>query len=109
RLDRDDLVYRCARRARVICFWSEFCPLLLGFPQNVGVVCDDCDRASGYLVLVPDYSPLFRPFFFLMIRRPPRSTLFPYTTLFRSEGVSCDALTTAQLLEGCKNSPPKRR
>src|SRR3712207_8117598 len=30
-------------------------------------------------------------FFFLMIRRPPRSTLFPYTTLFRSgdvEGVS---------------------
>src|SRR2546430_8659550 len=28
------------------------------------------------------YSFLF--FFFLMIRRPPRSTLFPYTTLFRS-------------------------
>src|SRR5256886_4254584 len=25
-------------------------------------------------------------FFFLMIRRPPRSTLFPYTTLFRSMG-----------------------
>src|SRR5450755_4990511 len=36
-------------------------------------------------------TPLFTPFyfsfllFFLMIRRPPRSTLFPYTTLFRSE------------------------
>src|SRR2546422_5382990 len=30
-------------------------------------------------------SILFSPFFFfLMIRRPPRSTLFPYTTLFRS-------------------------
>src|SRR2546430_8966733 len=27
---------------------------------------------------------LILPFFFLMIRRPPRSTLFPYTTLFRS-------------------------
>src|SRR5262249_62065843 len=27
-------------------------------------------------------------FFFLMIRRPPRSTLFPYTTLFRSCGQS---------------------
>src|SRR4030066_1188254 len=27
-------------------------------------------------------------FFFLMIRRPPRSTLFPYTTLFRSHRVS---------------------
>src|SRR2546427_2172285 len=26
-------------------------------------------------------------FFFLMIRRPPRSTLFPYTTLFRSKGL----------------------
>src|SRR5258708_38685970 len=26
-------------------------------------------------------------FFFLMIRRPPRSTLFPYTTLFRSSTV----------------------
>src|SRR2546430_10156456 len=29
-------------------------------------------------------SPRFIFFFFLMIRRPPRSTLFPYTTLFRS-------------------------
>src|SRR6266487_2390531 len=28
---------------------------------------------------------LFCLFFFLMIRRPPRSTLFPYTTLFRSD------------------------
>src|SRR3712207_7615391 len=28
----------------------------------------------------------FYIFFFLMIRRPPRSTLFPYTTLFRSVG-----------------------
>src|SRR3712207_9050593 len=27
---------------------------------------------------------MFSFFFFLMIRRPPRSTLFPYTTLFRS-------------------------
>src|SRR2546425_849992 len=27
---------------------------------------------------------LVKVFFFLMIRRPPRSTLFPYTTLFRS-------------------------
>src|SRR2546425_7974975 len=38
-------------------------------------------------------------FFFLMIRRPPRSTLFPYTTLFRSlervmgeRGIPVDAL-----------------
>src|SRR2546429_4474210 len=31
-------------------------------------------------------------FFFLMIRRPPRSTLFPYTTLFRSSPVDGDEL-----------------
>src|SRR3989475_8563455 len=30
------------------------------------------------------YHPRFLLFFFLMIRPPPRSTLFPYTTLFRS-------------------------
>src|SRR3989442_2162527 len=30
------------------------------------------------------YGTRFCLFFFLMIRRPPRSTLFPYTTLFRS-------------------------
>src|SRR5215211_8692424 len=37
------------------------------------------DSCSGSLPLP---CPSF--FFFLMIRRPPRSTLFPYTTLFRS-------------------------
>src|SRR3712207_9227951 len=31
-------------------------------------------------------------FFFLMIRRPPRSTLFPYTTLFRSDVVAARAV-----------------
>src|SRR5688572_32452355 len=34
------------------------------------------------LVVCGDF--LYFCFFFLMIRRPPRSTLFPYTTLFRS-------------------------
>src|SRR5216684_2861866 len=35
-------------------------------------------------------SQSFVCFFFLMIRRPPRSTLFPYTTLFRSFGDRID-------------------
>src|SRR2546422_10810148 len=35
-------------------------------------------------------------FFFLMIRRPPRSTLFPYTTLFRSRRVARAALGNAE-------------
>src|SRR5256885_14304736 len=41
-------------------------------------------------------------FFFLMIRRPPRSTLFPYTTLFRSDGFSAVALHGA-LSQGLRN------
>src|SRR5439155_19762820 len=34
-----------------------------------------------FIMLITNLTPYF---FFLMIRRPPRSTLFPYTTLFRS-------------------------
>src|SRR5438034_11665199 len=41
------------------------------------------------------HSSLLLFFFFSMLRRPPRSTLFPYTTLFRSgiasEHASCEA------------------
>src|SRR3712207_7808887 len=36
-------------------------------------------------------------FFFLMIRRPPRSTLFPYTTLFRSPAADPCQLSVAAL------------
>src|SRR2546422_7763574 len=44
-------------------------------------------------------------FFFLMIRRPPRSTLFPYTTLFRSRGdPSARTIPSGQI-----NRPPERR
>src|SRR2546425_11106654 len=37
-----------------------------------------------FIVLEPPVHSSSFSFFFLMIRRPPRSTLFPYTTLFRS-------------------------
>src|SRR5574338_760207 len=48
-------------------------------------------------------------FFFLMIRRPPRSTLFPYTTLFRSDFVilradAVGAVTREHLPGGCRRS-----
>src|SRR5258707_5692378 len=43
---------------------------------------------------------VFSFFFFLMIRRPPRSTLFPYTTLFRSRAVYRDRLAL-----DCKGLP----
>src|SRR5438067_13740265 len=39
-------------------------------------------------------------FFFLMIRRPPRSTLFPYTTLFRSKGSFAFKTARAMLANG---------
>src|SRR3712207_9240080 len=42
----------------------------------------------------------FDRFFFLMIRRPPRSTLFPYTTLFRSARPCLRALRAARCLPG---------
>src|SRR2546430_14867584 len=38
----------------------------------------------SYLLFHSTYNSTNILFFFLMIRRPPRSTLFPYTTLFRS-------------------------
>src|SRR5438045_7093840 len=40
-----------------------------------------------FRVLTTIHNALFSPlFFFMRMRRPPRSTLFPYTTLFRSGG-----------------------
>src|SRR6266849_7185549 len=42
-------------------------------------------------------------FFFLMIRRPPRSTLFPYTTLFRSMGRAWRCAVN------CSSAPALRR
>src|SRR5204863_7949347 len=56
-------------------------------------------------------------FFFLMIRRPPRSTLFPYTTLFRSRPysvafarsiASSSVMTSPTTAIGTKSSSEKR-
>src|SRR5690349_22405160 len=43
-------------------------------------------------------------FFFLMIRRPPRSTLFPYTTLFRSAPCGSPSWSTAGTAS-CRSAP----
>src|SRR6185503_20552344 len=45
--------------------------------------------------------------FFLMIRRPPRSTLFPYTTLFRSTGSGSAARPAPAA--GCRRRDRPRR
>ena len=51
-------------------------------------------------------------FFFLMIRRPPRSTLFPYTTLFRSVAYSGprfpQVAVSGREEEGVPAIPPRR-
>src|SRR6266702_8181562 len=47
-------------------------------------------------------------FFFLMIRRPPRSTLFPYTTLFRS-GAMPEGSPGAAALHPCRHPSHRRR
>src|SRR2546427_8866076 len=53
-------------------------------------------RPTDALSSVGDYV-----FFFLMIRRPPRSTLFPYTTLFRSP-LDPDAVAAKRCVEHLK-------
>src|SRR3712207_8824663 len=45
-------------------------------------------------------------FFFLMIRRPPRSTLFPYTTLFRSRCVYYGKHQSFQATAGFRDYAP---
>src|SRR5256714_14494219 len=51
-----------------------------------------------------DQSPSTVFFFFLMIRRPPRSTLFPYTTLFRSNiQTACLIMEGAEFTENIIN------
>src|SRR5947209_9105971 len=56
------------------------------------------------------HRPLYHIFYFLMIQRPPRSTLFPYTTLFRSPGrlEDCPRRTSAPLGEASRARGPDR-
>src|SRR5205085_12650202 len=48
-------------------------------------------------------------FFFLMIRRPPRSTLFPYTTLFRSPALAPTSRVRSAQAPACQRAPKKSR
>src|SRR3712207_8904491 len=47
-------------------------------------------------MIFADHSRCAGLFFFLMIRRPPRSTLFPYTTLFRSGRLAAHVLVAGR-------------
>src|SRR5260370_830398 len=59
----------------------------------------DAFSRSGWLWPVDAKGEPLKAIFFLMIRRPPRSTLFPYTTLFRSQaedGIRDSSVTGVQ-------------
>src|SRR5699024_12828661 len=62
--------------------------------------CSRLHLFSVLLLLPLSFSLLL--LFFLMIRRPPRSTLFPYTTLFRSQQTTT---SPRQLLQHAPKSP----
>src|SRR3712207_9429363 len=71
---------------------------------------------GGFCIVFSLYTVL--SVFFLMIRRPPRSTLFPYTTLFRSSRGSVSASAPGQRVSPapdpdraglCRAGPCRRR
>src|SRR5436309_14908354 len=65
-------------------------------------------KLIGDMFIMVDWSDLvyiaFCVFFFLMIRRPPRSTLFPYTTLFRSCPATSPTMATWRRASCCGQS-----
>src|SRR3954449_12833923 len=71
------------------------------------VPCPCTHRACSVLSLLSVLLVFFVFFFFLMIRRPPRSTLFPYTTLFRSRSAISSARWEARPKRG--GSPSRTR
>src|SRR5207244_11485696 len=53
-------------------------------PFSYYFICLRFHLSYSFFNIITFCPSFYVPFFFLMIRRPPRSTLFPYTTLFRS-------------------------
>src|SRR5258706_1870548 len=54
----------------------------------------DIAGREAFIGYVNNHTCTIADFFFLMIRRPPRSTLFPYTTLFRSQAATLTITAT---------------
>src|SRR5216683_3629240 len=75
-----------------------------GVPQHPGDLRSHALLTYGFLLTGNQWKLTF---FFLMIRRPPRSTLFPYTTLFRS-GPFAHQTTPAALAASMTGQPAPR-
>src|SRR3990172_5356302 len=73
----------CTRSVRRRDAWP--CPSWLG-PRRPSAYAQRRARSEEHTSELQSRLHLLFLLFFLMIRRPPRSTLFPYTTLFRSIG-----------------------
>src|SRR5687767_16013075 len=56
------------------------------------------ERRNRQTFIMPVLPSFNQCFFFLMIRPPPRSTLFPYTTLFRSEGLAASTMAAGWII-----------
>src|ERR1022692_937253 len=74
----------CLKKKNLMQMFCQFFCFLTALLRG-GVILNKCrpDVLHSHRVQSKLLAHLFY-FFFLMIRRPPRSTLFPYTTLFRS-------------------------
>src|SRR3990172_296055 len=74
-------------------FWCPICRIPLGYPETpspgTSTPCeyDPSMRSEEHTSELQSRLHLVCRLFFLMIRRPPRSTLFPYTRLFRSSNL----------------------
>src|SRR3954466_14766376 len=84
----DNLVCRLLLEKKARLRFSPPCSISLCPPARAAVRAWRGGGRRGVVVWRPPrpgagFDPVIA-FFFLMIRRPPRSTLFPYTTLFRS-------------------------
>src|SRR5438034_11264348 len=62
-----------------------------------------------YCFFTPSHALYSLSFFFLMLRRPPRSTLFPYTTLFRSVVVLVRGPPLGSVVRPQHDGPAPRR
>src|SRR5205814_9789851 len=68
----------------------------------------DMPYVSVYICSCFAYSPPILIFFFFMIRRPPISTLFPYTTLFRSVGADGKKYLVSDVATVGRGPAPRR-
>src|SRR5437016_2388154 len=72
------------QRQRFLERWKDAMSLDEGTPVPEAAQDRALAEATAFAIRIDVAEELTRLVFFLMIRRPPRSTLFPYTTLFRS-------------------------